>query len=361
MLVVAPQRDPQSAAWRLLTMAEPLLSVRVLCGAAGLEPPPGRRIFQPFEEESFLAEAEPGFDGTQLSQGDGDLLAHLADFLRDGAPEIVHLYDLAPFGVEFIGLIRRVLPQVPILVTLSRDLAARLGITGPPRGYLHAAPLRRFLAETTLLLPCESMMPACLAFGLDPARLLVRPPLLPRMATSPLPPLGRFLVIACFAETPADAALLAATAELLAAASPPGNGLRLETPSLETPSLKTPSLKTPSLETQGPERLAGAHLMLLPHADPYALAPLALVLGRPVICAAEGPVAERVKAGRDGWHIPMNPTALAHLLLDLYAAPDAVAAMAATLVPPADAGAALMALYRECVAEPARSAPPERI
>jgi len=346
LLVVAPEREPQSAAWRILTMAEPLLSVRILCGAAGVEPPPGLRIFQPFEEPSFLAEAEPGFDDVRISQGDGDLLAHLTDFLRGWAPDIVHLHDLAPFGMEFLGLIRRVLPKVPILVTLSPDLAGRLGITGPSRGFLHAAPLRRFLAEATLLLPCESLMPACLAFGLEPARLLVHPPLLPLLTPAPLPPLGRFLVVACFAETPAETALLTATAELFSAASPLASGLRLEA-------------HGPWL--QDPQRLAGAHLVLVPQADPNSLAPLALSLGRPVICAAGGPLAERVKAGRDGWHIPMNATALAHLLLDLHAAPDAVAAMAGTLVPPADAGAALLALYRDCMANPARSARPERI
>jgi len=334
LLMVAPRHDPQSAAWH---MSAPALSMRILCGAAGMEPPPGRRIFQPFDEQSFLVDAEPGFDATQLSQGDGDLLARLAESLRDWAPDIVHLQDLAPFGMEFIGLIRRVLPGVPILVTLSADLAGRLGITGTARGFLHAAPLRRFLAETTLLLPCESLMPACLAFGLDPARLLVHPPLLPLVTESPLPPLGRFLVVGCCAET----ALVAATAELLGAASPLAACIRLE--------------------TQDPQNLAGAHLLLVQHADPEALAPLALTLGRPVICAAAGPLAQRVKAGRDGWHIPMNATALAHLLLDLHAAPDAVAAMAATLVPPRDAGDALLALYCECVADPARSAPPERI
>lgn len=327
-------------------MAEPLVSARILCGAAGVEPPPGLRIFQPFEEPSFLAEAEPGFDDVRISQGDGDLLAHLADFLRGWAPDIVHLHDLAPFGMEFLGLIRRVLPKVAILVTLSPDLAGRLGITGPSRGFLHAAPLRRFLAEATLLLPCESLMPACLAFGLDPGRLLVHPPLPPPLPTSPLPPLGRFLVVACFAQTPAETALLTATVELLGAAGALNAGLRLE-------------VHGPG--DQDPGRLAGAHLLLVPNADAHSLAPLALSLGRPVICAAGGPLAEGVKAGRDGWHVPMNATALAHLLLDLHAAPDAVAAMAGTLVPPADAGAALLALYRDCMSDPACSTPPQRI
>lgn len=344
--MVAARHDPSGPAARGLAacVGEPGIQARLICGAAGLEPPPGIRIFQPHADGSFLAEAEPGFDATDHSQRDADLLRRLGDWLAEAPPDIVHLHDLAPFGMELIGLLRRRVPMARILLSLTPGLAGRLGITGPPRGFLHAAPLRRFLAETTLLLPCPSLIPAALAFGLDPARLLVHAALPPAVPESPLPPLGRFLVIACAARNAADHALLEATAGLLA---------------------RFPH--APLLRLAADPDLASAHLLLLPDAqgaDPEGLGTLALALRRPVICAGEGPLARQVRPGRDGWHAPMNATALASLLLDLAEAPGSVAAMAETLLPPpspAEGAAALIALYREVAADPARIALPLRV
>jgi hypothetical protein len=90
--------------------------------------------------------------------------------------------------------------------------------------------------------------------------------------------------------------------------------------------------------------LPGAHLALLPGPDPDDIARLARAMGRPVIKAAE---------------VAMNPTALAHHLLDLAEAPERIVAP-----PPPDPGAeaaALLARYRAWAAEPARIAPPARI
>lgn len=346
--MVAARHDPAGPAARIAARAAPAFEVRLLCGAAGREPPPGIRLFQPFADGSHLAEAEPGHDADALSQSDADLLRHLGRFLADWPPGIVHLHDLSPFGMEFLGLVRRRCPEARLLLSLTPALAGRIGITGPPRGFLHQAPLRRFLAETTLLLPCESLMRACLDFGLEAARLTVQPDLPPEPAPCPLPPTGRFLVIAGFPADAAQRALLTATAALMA---------------------RCP--EAPLLDIHEPrgaqEALPGAHLALLPDpagADPEGLARMALALGRPVVAAGEGPVARQVQDGRDGWHAAMNPTSLAHLLLDLATAPERVAAMAATLAPPpgpAAAAAALFARYREWAGDPARIAPPGRI
>lgn len=346
LLVLAARHDRGGPAGRILAACADTrgLESRLVCGAGGLEPPPGIRIFQPFADGAFLAEAEPGFDATDHSQHDADLLRRLADWLADWPPDLVHLHDLAPFGMEFIGLIRRVVPTARILLSLTPELAGRLGITGPPRGFLHAAPLRRFLAEATLLLPCASLIPPALEFGLDPARLLVHAPLWRALAESPPPPLGRFLVVACFPQNEMERGLLAATAALLA---------------------HSPEVRL--LEMEGDPTLASAHLLLLPDAggaDTEGLAMSALALRRPVICAAQGPLASQIQAGRDGWHCPMNATALAHLLLDLAAAPDQVAVMAKAVLPPpspAEAAVALVALYRDMAADPARIAPPMRV
>lgn len=354
--MVASRRDPEAAPQRIIAAAaeDPSIEARLLCGADGLAAPPGMRIFQPFPDGSFLAEAEPGFDATENSQRDADLLRRLGAWLGDWAPQIVHLHDIAPFGLEFIGLIRRHLPETPILLSLRPKLAARLGLTGPARGFLEQAPLRRFLAETTLLLPCESLLPACLEFGLEAARLLVHPPLPRILPECPLPPLGRFLVIAAYPGNAAERALLTAAEALLARF--PG-----------APLLQIADLAAPPGATPRHAPLEGAHLLLLPDpegADAESLSRLALALGRPVICAGRGPLARQVQPGRDGWHCPMNPTALADLLLGLAEAPEQVAAMAEAILPPpspAEGAAALFALYREALAHPARIAPPERI
>jgi hypothetical protein len=341
--VVTDRHDPAAAPARLRAAATAAgLDARLLCGAAGHAPPPGTRLFQPFADGAVLAEAEPGHEPEELSQNDADLLRRLSQWLADWPPDIVHLHDLSPFGMEFLGLLRRTCPEARLLLSLSAGLAGRIGILGAPRSFLHQAPLRRFLAETTLLLPCASLVAPCLAFGLDPARLVVEPGLPPEASPVPLPPTGRFLMVACFPAHEAERALLAATAGLMAGVP-----------------------RAPVLDIRAPEEAAaalpGAHLALLPDAagaDPAGLARLSLGLGRPVITA--GPIA----AGRDGWQVPMTPAALAHLLLDLAEAPERVTAMAESLVPPpgpAEAAAMLFARYREWVADPARIAPPARI
>lgn len=328
--MVAARHAPDAAPARLWAAARAAgLEARLLCGAAGHEAPPGVRLFQPFADGAVLAEAEPGHDAGELSQNDADLLRRLGRWLADWLPDIVHLHDLSPFGMEFLGLVRRTCPEARLLLSLTPELAGRIGILGAPRGFLHQAPLRRFLAEATLLLPCESLIAPCLAFGLDPARLVVEPGLPPEVAPSPLPPTGRFLVVAAFPADDAARALLEATAGLMAGLSP-----------------------APLLDIRAPEQAAaalpGAHLALLPGPDPEGVGRLARAMGRPVL----GPE-----------DVAMNPTALAHLLLDLAEAPERVTALAAAL-PPADpqaAAAALFARYRAWVADPTRIAPPRRV
>lgn len=332
--MVAARHDPDAAPARLLAAAQAAdLDARLLCGAAGQAPPPGTRLFQPFADGAFLAEAEPGHDAGELSQNDADLLRRLARWLGDWPPDIVHLHDLSPFGMEFIGLTRRTCPEARLLLSLTPELAGRLGITGPARGFIHQAPLRRFLAEATVLLPCASLIAPCLAFGLDPARLVVEPGLPPEVAPCPLPPTGRFLVVACFPADEAQRALLTAT-----------GGLMTGFPRAPILDIRTPS--------EAAAALPGAHLALLPDAagaDPEGVGRLARAMGRPVLAAGQ---------------VEMNPTALAHLLLDLAEAPERVTALASALVPPPgpeEAAAALFARYREWAADPARIARPGRV
>ena len=126
LLVVAARHDLDGPAARIMAACaadagaeDRGFEARLLCGAAGLEPPPGIRIFQPFPDGSFLAEAELGYDANDHSQHDADLLRRLSAWLADWPPDLVHLHDLAPFGMELIGLIRRQWPAARILLSLS--------------------------------------------------------------------------------------------------------------------------------------------------------------------------------------------------------------------------------------------------
>ncbi|MDB5413559.1 MAG: glycosyl transferase [Rubritepida sp.] len=347
-------------------------SADFLCGAGTLPPPPGVRIFQPFGPNEFLAET-PGFDGTDFTQHDTDLLRRLSLLLRRLEPEVVHLHDLAPFGVELIGLIRREHPATRILLSLGPDLGRRAAITAAPedtdltRRFLRATLLKRFLGEmAAILLPCESLRPACLAFGLDPAKLRTHASLPAPTEMTPPPPLGRFLVVAAFPGAVADPAIFATAATLLAGATlPAGRQIRLELhggwegqPALERAAALPGSPL--ALMPDGPrgKALRAAHLALLPApdgADPEGLSWEALGHRRPVICCPIGSLAERVQPGRDGLHIPMNGPALAELLLNLIEAPDQVAALQQSLLDPpslAESESALLALYRELASAP---------
>jgi hypothetical protein len=306
-----------------------------LAGAGALRPPPGVRLFQPFGPAEFLAEAETGFDPTDFTQHDLNLLDRLGDQLRRLAPQLVHLHDLAPFGVELVALIRRECPQARIVVTLDAELARRTGIMGEPEGdkvprFLRAALLRRFLREATILLPNEALRAACVAFGLDPARLVVSPPLPPEVEAVDPPPSRHFLVAAAF-PGPEDAAPLAAAAGLLAALPPPdGRRLRIEVQGNPDATLEIAAAQPGSPLALLSGGMAAAHLVLLPSRDPEPLAALAAAQRRPAIPIGTG-------------------AALAEALMRLLESPGELAALQAALLPPltgAEAGAALLSLYR---------------
>ena len=60
-----------------------------------------------------------GFDAFHMSQIDLHGVAHpLAALLAELRPNVVHVHHLLTLGVEVVGLVRRVLPGVPIVMTL---------------------------------------------------------------------------------------------------------------------------------------------------------------------------------------------------------------------------------------------------
>jgi hypothetical protein len=328
-----------ASAFRAFRALSAVADAWFLAGAGALRPPPGVRLFQPFGPAEFLAEAETGFDPTDFTQHDLNLLDRLGDQLRRLMPQVVHLHDLAPFGVELIALIRRECPGARIVVTLDAGLARRTGITGEPGDepedekvprFLRAALLRRFLRAATILLPNEALRAACEAFGLDPARLVVSPPLPPEVEAADPPPSRHFLVAAAF-PGPEDAAPLAAAAGLLAALPPPdGRRLRIEVQGSPDATLERAASQPGSPLALLGGGMAAAHLVLLPSRDPEPLAAMAAAHRRPTLCIGTG-------------------AALAEALMRLLESPGELAALQAALAPPptgAEAGAALLSLYR---------------
>lgn len=273
-----------------------------LAGAGGLAAPPGVRIFQPFGPAEFLAEAEAGFHAADLTQHDLNLLHRLGELLRRLRPQLVHLHGLAPFGVEFLALARRECPQARIVLSLEAGLLDGEGEAVPR--FLRAALLRHALRGATILLPGERLRASCIAFGLDPARLLVEPLLPPEATPTDPPPSRRFLVAAAFPGQEDMAALLAA-AELLAALPPTeGRRLRIELHGREVESPFAP-----------PSPIAGAHLVLAPSRDPEAVEMAAAAHRRPAL---------RIGTG----------AALAEALQRLLESPAELAALQAGVVPP---------------------------
>jgi len=343
--VVAAAHPGQGAGWaeasafRAFRLLSDVAEASFLAGAGPLRPPPGVRIFQPFGPAEFLAEAEPGFDAADFTQHDLHLLDRLAELLRRLAPQVVHLFDLAPFGVEFLALVRRECPRARIVVTLGPELARRAGILAPAVDeavptFLRAALLRHALRGATILLPSETLRAPCAAFGLEPGRLLAAPPLPPAIAATDPPPSRHFLVAAGF-PCPDDAAPLAAAAELLAALTPPdGRRLRIEAHGgCEAEALERAAARPHSplalMPADAPGAIAAAHLVLLPSRDPGALTALAAAHRRPALPIGTG-------AG------------LAELLARLLEAPEELAALHASIPPPpseAEAAAALLAFH----------------
>ncbi|WP_131550368.1 glycosyltransferase [Roseococcus sp. SYP-B2431] len=327
-----------AAAFRAFRLLSRVAEAWFLAGAGPSRPPPGVRIFQPFGPAEFLVEAEAGFGSMDLTQPDLHLLDRLGDLLRRLRPELVHLHDLAPFGVELFALLRRECPRARIVVTLDAGLAQRIGlVSGAPEEeeekvprFLAAALLRRFLREATVLLPNEGLRAACKGFGLDPARLVVSPPLPPEAEAGEPPPSRHFLVAAAF-PGPGDAASLAAAAGLLASLPPPeGRRLRIEVHGGPDAMLEHAAGQPGSPLVLSSAGMAAAHLVLLPSRDPEPVVAMAAAHRRPTL---------RIGSG----------AALAESLMRLLEAPGELAALQAALAPPASeagAAAALLSLYR---------------
>lgn len=77
------------------------------------------------------------FDGFYLSQIDSyGVVPHLVNLLEEFRPDVVHIHHVLLIGVEFIALVRRILPDARIVVTLHDYYAicAHDGLMMRPKG-----------------------------------------------------------------------------------------------------------------------------------------------------------------------------------------------------------------------------------
>lgn len=100
---------------------DPAVDGLFLAGTAAHQRPasPGTPFQVVGAEPDELLVWSGGFDPFFMSQVDLHGVSQpLAALLADLRPDIVHIHHLLTIGVEMVGLVRRVLPQVPIVMTL---------------------------------------------------------------------------------------------------------------------------------------------------------------------------------------------------------------------------------------------------
>ena len=293
-----------------------------------------------------------GFDPFFMSQVDLHGLSQpVAALLEDLQPDIVHIHHLMTVGVEMVGLVRRVLPRVPIVMTLHDYYAicAHDGQMVTQAGALcHAAApdaCRRCFPDRSqtdfrlrdlhigsalaqvdrFIAPSRFLHDRYVAWGLPAARISVVPNGIPEMAPAPARAAerrDRFGFFGHINRFKGAAVALGASARLshqgIDHALTLHGGTDHQT--AETIARFETALETaPRARHAGPYRradmpalMAGADWVVFPSVW-WENAPLvineAFLHRRPVLCSAIGGAAELVTDGVDGLHFPAGDAA----------------------------------------------------
>ena len=356
----------------------------------GREPGGGRAgsaITQPFGAGDFLY-TSAGYDWFKFANHDERFPRDFAELLRRTRPDVLHFHHYSNLGVEALLIARRTLPAARIVLTLhefqaichhygqmitrhSRSLCYQASTRDCTRCFpeysradffLRRAYTQRFLELVDLFIaPSRFLAERYIAWGIPAARMTVLENVIADAATPAPPPRApdppaseRVLRVGFFGQISFlkgiqvlfDAAAMLEDegvanvvvnihgdhsgqpaefqAEFLASLAKAGRNVRFHGP----------------YDNQRVDALMRACDVVAVPSVWWENSPVVIQEAKrnriPVICSDIGGMAEKVRPGLDGWHIPVGSAPeLAALLRGLAAAPERLAAMRATIRPPA--------------------------
>ncbi len=358
----------------------------------GREPGGGRAgssITQPLGEGDFLY-TSAGYDWFKFANHDERFPRDFAELLRRTRPDVLHFHHYSNLGVEALLVARLTLPDCRIVLTLHEFQAIchhygqmitrttrALCYQASPRDcgrcfpefsradfFLRRQYTQRFLELVDLFIaPSRFLAERYIAWGIPAARMTVMENVIADAATAP-PPAPRapdqVLRVGFFGQISFlkgiqvlfDAAAMLEDegvanvvvnihgdhsgqpeefqAEFLASLAKAGRNVRFHGP----------------YDNQRVDALMrGCDVIAVPSVW-WENSPVVIQEAKrnrvPVICSDIGGMVEKVRPGLDGWHIPVGSAPeLAALLRSLANAPEQLAAMRATIRPPAPSQAAV--------------------
>lgn len=364
----------------------------------GREPGGGRAgsaITEPFGEGDYLY-ASAGYDWFKFANHDERFPRDFAALLRRLRPDVLHFHHYSNLGVEALLIARRTLPQARIVVTLhefqaichhygqmltrhSRTLCHR----ATPRDctrcfpefsradfFLRTEYVRRFFDEVdAFVAPSRFLAERYVAWGIPAERMHVlenviadappAPPQAPR--DDGILRAGFFGQISFLKGLKVlfDAAAIleeegAANVVFNIHGDPSGQPEEFQQEFQDGLAKAGRNVRYHGpYDNARVDALMRAQDVVLVPSVWWENSPVVIQEARrnqvPLICSDIGGMAEKVRPGTDGWHIPAGSAAdLAALLRSLAAAPERLAAMRATIRPPAasrEAVAEHLALY----------------
>jgi glycosyltransferase involved in cell wall biosynthesis len=351
------------------------------------------RIGQPFGGREFLY-AAPATDAFSLKNRDPEFPAAFAELLRALQPDVVHFHGLDNLGIEAPAIARRAVPAARLVLSLhdfspicahhgqmrTRPHRAPCAVANPaacarcfpehePADFLLRATYARLFLDPVdrFVVPNQFVGSRYAAWGIASARIAVLPSvgaaaeiLPPRAADgtlrvgvfSALSPLDGLAAIIEAARALEKRAAIAFILHGSTDALP--NDLAAESRELLAHAPRTVSLRGHYHPDDIATLMAEVDLVAAPSlggASGASIVEDALALGRPVIAAAQGGLAERVRDGTDGFLIPPGDgAALARLLERLAALPHKLSEMAAGMrapPTPAESASRHLALYAQ--------------
>ncbi len=348
----------------------------------------GVAITQPFDDADEFVYQPGAFDWFKFANRDAGFPDAFRQLLRELKPDVVHFHHFAFFGVEAFRIAKQVLPGVRVVLTAHEYLLicnahGQMVTTGhshlchkatreachacfpewsPADFFLRAAYAKMFLASVDLLIAPSRFLAARLAaWGADASRLRVIDNLVPGPheappGSDPLDATRPFTVgfFGQISRLKGIVVLLEAAARL--EREPIGFEIhgeyRAQPPPFQAEFLDVLGKAGSNVRYHGaywPEQvdtlMRTVDVVVVPSIwwenSPVVIGE-ALRNRRPVVCSNIGGMAEKVRDGLDGWHVPVgDANALAALLLRLATDRDGVAAMAQTMRQPGDAAEVL--------------------